>query len=39
MVGGVLEDGDGSVDSAVVDALPRGQWSPGDFLSGLNNNK
>ena len=32
-VGGVLEDGGGSpVDSVVVDALQRGQWSPGDLL-------
>lgn len=31
-VGGVFEDG---VDSAVVDALRRGRWSPGDLLSRL----
>ena len=35
-VGGVFEDGDSSpVDSAVVDALQRGQWSPGDLLCSL----
>ena len=35
-VGLVFEDGGSSpVDSAVVDALQRGQWSPGDLLSSL----
>ena len=35
-VGGVFEDGGSSpVDSVVVEALQRGQWSPGDLLSRL----
>ena len=35
-VGGVFEDGGGSpVDSEVVDALQRGQYSPGDLLHSL----
>ena len=35
-VGGAFEDGGSSpVDSAVVDALQRGQWSPGDLLRSL----
>ena len=36
-VGGVFENGDSSpVDSAVVDALQRGEWSPDDPLSCLD---
>ena len=35
-MGGVFEGGGSSpVGSAVVDALQRGQWSPGDLLSSL----
>ena len=35
-VGGDFEDGGSSpVDSVVIDALQRGQWTPGDLLSSL----
>lgn len=36
-VGGFLQDGGSSTaDSAVIDVLQRGQWSPGDLLSSLH---
>ena len=36
--GGVINDGcSNSVDSAMVNGLLRGQWSPDDLLSSLHN--